>query len=159
MNYEIRKIEVEELYKLDKLYVYSDLDKFIGDTTTDLLNRKRDIFVIICEEEFIGELSVYYESGLRYETISSVRVYLSAFRVYIDYQNQGLGRKLVEYAIKTLEGEGYSEFTVGVEDDNYNSKHIYNSYGFTQVIDRGCETVGDKTYEYNLLLRKEITKP
>ena len=47
---------------------------------------------------------------------------------------------------------------MGVEDDNEIAKHIYEKFGFTEIIDRQSETVKGNTYEYNLLLRKSNTK-
>ena len=43
-------------------------------------------------------------------------------------------------------------------DNNENAKHIYEKFDFTEIIDRGEETVKGRTYQYNLLLRKSNTK-
>ena len=63
-------------------------------------------------------------------TIPNIRVYLNAFRIHKEYQNKGLGQKLITHVINALESEGITEFTVGVEDNNENAKHIYEKIWF-----------------------------
>lgn len=155
---EYRKINLEELEKLKKLYVYENFEEIKKQIIDDISNGIKDIYVITENENLIGEITVTYKSDLPNETIPNIRVYLSAFRVHKDYQDQGLGQKLLKYVISELENKGITEFTVGVEDDNENAKHIYEKFDFTEIIDRGEETVKGRTYQYNLLLRKSNTK-
>ena len=155
---EYRKINLEELEKLKNLYVYENFEEIKKQIIDDISNGIKDIYVITENENLIGEITVTYKSDLPNETIPDIRVYLSAFRVHKDYQDQGLGQKLLKYVISELENKGITEFTVGVEDDNENAKHIYEKFDFTEIIDRGEETVKGRTYQYNLLLRKSNTK-
>ena len=155
---EYRKINLEELEKLKNLYVYENFEEIKKQIIDDISNGINDIYLITENENLIGEITVTYKSDLPNETIPDIRVYLSAFRVHKDYQDQGLGQKLLKYVISELENKGITEFTVGVEDDNENAKHIYEKFDFTEIIDRGEETVKGRTYQYNLLLRKSNTK-
>lgn len=155
---EYRKINLEELEKLKNLYVYENFEEIKKQIIDDISNGIKDIYVITENENLIGEITVTYKSDLPNETIPNIRVYLSAFRVHKDYQDHGLGQKLLKYVISELENKGITEFTVGVEDDNENAKHIYEKFDFTEIIDRGEETVKGRTYQYNLLLRKSNTK-
>ena len=155
---EYRKINLEELEKLKNLYVYENFEEIKKQIIDDISNGIKDIYVITENENLIGEITVTYKSDLPNETIPDIRVYLSAFRVHKDYQDQGLGQKLLKYVISELENKGITEFTVGLEDDNENAKHIYEKFDFTEIIDRGEETVKGRTYQYNLLLRKSNTK-
>lgn len=155
---EYRKINLEELEKLKNLYVYENFEEIKKQIIDDISNGIKDIYVITENENLIGEITVTYKSDLPNETIPDIRVYLNAFRVHKDYQDQGLGQKLLKYVISELENKGITEFTVGVEDDNENAKHIYEKFDFTEIIDRGEETVKGRTYQYNLLLRKSNTK-
>lgn len=155
---EYRKINLEELEKLKNLYVYENFEEIKKQIIDDISNGIKDIYVITENENLIGKITVTYKSDLPNETIPDIRVYLSAFRVHKDYQDQGLGQKLLKYVISELENKGITEFTVGVEDDNENAKHIYEKFDFTEIIDRGEETVKGRTYQYNLLLRKSNTK-
>ena len=81
------------------------------------------------------------------------RVYLYAFRILPEYQGKGLGKYLLNSVIQNLSDMGYSEFTVGVEDDNSKAIHIYKSFGFSEIIARKKEKYQGYAYEYNLYLR------
>ena len=122
---EYRKISLEELDKLKNLYAYENFEEFKKLIINDISNGIKNIFVIEENKNLIGEITVTYKSDSPNETIPNIRVYLSAFRVHNDYQNQGLGQKLLKYVILELENKGVTEFTVGVENDNNeNAKHI-----------------------------------
>lgn len=155
---EYRKINLEEVDKLKNLYKYENFEEFKKQIIDDISNGIKDIYIITENENLIGEITVTYKSDLPNETIPNIRVYLSAFRVHKDYRDQGLGKKLLNHVISELENKGITEFTVGVEDDNERAKHIYEKFDFTEIIDRGEETVKGRTYQYNLLLRKSNTK-
>lgn len=116
-----------------------------------------DVFVIEKNGIIIGEITVTYASHeLETETIPNKRVYLQAFRVDKEYQKQGLGQKLISYCIKYLVKKGYTQFTIGVEDDNDIAKHIYFKLGFIDAIDKGAGDEFDPS-EYTLYL-KDIDK-
>lgn len=155
---EFRKINLNELNKLKNLYNYEDFEALKKQIMVDITNKIKDIYVIAENENLIGEITIIYKSDLPNRTIPNIRVYLNAFRIHKEYQNKGLGQKLITHVINALESEGITEFTVGVEDNNENAKHIYEKFDFTEIIDRGQETVKEKTYEYNLLLRKSNSK-
>jgi len=153
----IRKIEINEF---DKLYdLFPDKDKeglwemYREKRLKELSNKETDTYVIEKDNNFIGEISVNYVShDLESETIPNQRVYLQAYRVDNKYKGQGLGQQLIRFVLADLEKEGYTEFTIGVEDDNEIAKHIYFKYGFTKAIDKGKGDVFDPT-EYTLYLR------
>ena len=155
----IRKIKVEEFDKLYDLFPTNHNRKYIWQKyremrLKELSNKETDTYVIEEDGKFIGEISVNYIShDLEKETIPNRRVYLQAFRVDKNYKKQGLGQKLIEYVLKDLESEGYTEFTIGVEEDNEIAKHIYFKYGFTEEIDKGRGDVFDPT-DYTLYMRK-----
>ena len=155
---EFRKINLNELDKLKNLYDYENFEEFKQKITTDILNKVKDLYILEEDGKIIGEIKVTYKSDMPNQTIQNIRVYLYAFRIHKDYQNKGLGQKLLTFVINSLENEGITEFTLGVEDDNEIAKHIYEKFGFTEIIDRQSETVKGSTYEYNLLLRKSNTK-
>ena len=155
---EYRKISLEELDKLKNLYAYENFEEFKKLIINDISNGIKNIFVIEENKNLIGEITVTYKSDSPNETIKNIRVYLGAFRIHKAYQNKGLGQRLLKYVIEEIEKVGITEFTVGVEDDNENAKHIYEKFDFTEIIDRGEETVKGRTYQYNLLLRKSNTK-
>lgn len=66
----------------------------------------------------------------------------------------GLGKLLMKTVLGALAAEGYSEFTIGVEDDNDRALHIYKSFGFSGIIARKYEEYQGDEYEYNLYLKR-----
>lgn len=152
---EFRKIEIEEFEKLKELF--PDNEKMWGKYKNKILQQfekqEIDIFVIEEDKKFIGEITVNYKNKeLKTETIPNKRVYLEAFRVDKKHQGQGLGQKLINYCIDYLTNIGYTEFTIGVEDDNEIAKHIYFKLGFINAIDKGYGNEFDSS-EYTLYLK------
>ena len=135
----------------------SNWEKYRKQVFSRMDNHELDIFVLERDNEFVAELTVnYVNHNLQEETIPNVRVYLEAFRVRMDLQKQGLGQKLISFVISYLKDRGYTEFTIGVEDDNKIAKHIYFKYGFTKEIDYGEGTEFDSSsYTLYLLDLKE----
>lgn len=154
MEYAVRKITVNELPKLTELFDYNDIDAMLAENTSLIKNGATDIFILLDGEKLLGELHVSYESNDKLEAVRGVRAYLSAYRVHKDFQGMGLGKFLMKSVINALTAEGYSEFTVGVEDDNDRALHIYNEFGFSEVIARKYEEYQGDGYEYNLYLKR-----
>ena len=157
MNF--RKINKEEFEKLKRLFPDNDKmwDLYKEKKIKQLDKRENDILVIEENSVFIGEITVnYINHELQTETIPNQRVYLEAFRIDKEYQGKGLGQKLINYCINLLKKEGYTEFTIGVEDDNEIAKHIYFKLGFTNAIDKRLGN-GLNSCEYTLYL-KDIDK-
>lgn len=55
--------------------------------------------------------------------------------------------------ISMLMQKGYSEFTIGVEDDNETAVHIYSKFGFTQLVGKISEEYQGDSYKYGLYLK------
>lgn len=150
-----RKIKKEEFEKLNNLFPSNQemWDKYKNKSLKLFEKQEIDVFVIEDNEKIIGEITVNYKSHqLETETISNKRVYLEAFRVDKKYQGQGLGQKLINYCTDYLTDMGYTEFTIGVEEDNEIAKHIYFKLGFTEAIDKGHGNEFDPS-EYILYLK------
>lgn len=157
-NYIYRKILPDEFYKLADLFPgdkqlwleYYDM------RMKDFENHETDTYVIEHGNRFIGEVTINYVChDLPTEAIPNQRVYLEAFRLEKEHQGKGLGQKLIQYVLTDLENKGYTEFSIGVEDDNEIAKHIYFKFGFTEEIDKGHGDKFDPT-DYTLYLRKKI---
>ena len=152
---EFRKIKKEEFEKLKRLFPDNEYMwiKYKKKRLKQFEKKEIDVFVIEEEEKVIGEITVSYKNDeLETETIPNKRVYLQAFRVDKKYQKQGLGQKLIKYCIDYLINIGYTEFTIGVEEDNEVAKHIYFKFGFNKAIDKGYGDEFDPG-EYTLYLK------
>lgn len=154
-NYIFKKITKDEFEKLHDLFPDDDQMwiKYRDMRYKEFDNNEIDVYVIEENDTFIGELSVNYVShDLASEAIPNRRVYLQAFRLDKRYQGLGLGQKLIQFALSDLEERGYTEFTIGVDDDNERAKHIYSKFGFTEAIDKGYGDEFDPT-DYTLYMR------
>lgn len=152
---EFRKIKINEFIKLKNLFPDNEemWNKNKNKMLEQLEKKEIDVFVIEDNKKFIGEITVNYKSHeLETETIPNKRVYLEAFRIDKQWQGQGLGQKLINYCIDYLIKIGYTEFTIGVENDNEIAKHIYFKLGFTEAIDKGHGNEFDPS-EYILYLK------
>lgn len=157
-NFTVRRLAVPELMVLTELFHYKDVPKMLQETANFMERGMEDIFVLYREEELLGEIHVGYCSKDEKEAVPGRRAYLYAYRVKKGYHNLGLGSFLMRQTLCALEAQGYTEFTIGVEDDNENAKHIYEKFGFREVIARkeGRDDEESDPYEYNLLLRRKL---
>lgn len=113
-------------------------------------NREVDIYAVMNGGKVVGRMVVnYINQHLNNETYPGIRVCISHFILLREYRNRGLGSFLLQYTLADLMAHGYSEFTVGVEDENTIAKHIYARYGFTEVINHGSVPC-----EYDLYLKR-----
>lgn len=150
----IEKLKVQDLHILTELFDYNDVGQMIAECTRDIEKKIMDIFVLYEEDVLIGELHVMYESDDENYAVRGRRAYLFAFRVREDFQNKGYGTYLLKAVLEQLKKEGYYEFTVGVEDDNFRAIHMYQTLGFAEVLLRKREEYQGDAYEYNLYLKR-----
>lgn len=154
-NCTFRKIAEDDFDKLHDLFPDDEQlwIKYRSKRLRELGNKETDVYVIEENGIFIGELSINYAShDLAMETVPNQRVYLQAFRLDEKYQGLGLGQKLLQFALSDLERQGYTEFTIGVEEDNEIAKHIYFKFRFTEELDHGRGDEFDPT-DYTLYMR------
>ena len=151
---DIRKLAVKELYVLTELFDYSNVEQMIDECTRNIQNGIIDIFVLYDKNTLIGELRVKYESDDQSFAIRGKRAYLYAFRVRENLRNKGYGTYLLNAVLAELKANGYSEFTVGVEDDNTRALHMYQTLGFDDFLLRKQEEYQGDKYEYNLYLKR-----
>lgn len=155
MNDTVRPLKILELPLLVQLFEYNNIAEMIAENAHDIENELIDIYALFDSEQLLGELHVKYESEDTQEAQRGKRAYLFAFRIHKKYQGLGLGKRLLQSVLNHLAEKGYSEFTIGVEDDNECAKHIYKNFGFTEIIARKSENYQGDSYEYDLLLKKE----
>jgi len=156
MDYSIRKLETKELHLLSQLLDYHDFDAAMADNRKEMEAGRNVIYAVFADKNTLwGELHIANENGDERFCIPGKRAYFFAFRVHESVQGKGLGQKLMDYVIDDLKKQGYTEFTVGVEDDNDRAKYMYNKYGFTEKIARMSESFQGDSYEYDLLLRRD----
>ncbi len=154
----VKKLSAYQLPMLSELFRYNDIEKMLAENTRDIENGAIDIFGLFKGSALVGELHVMYRNTDSRMAVQGKRAYLFAFRIRRDSHGKGFGQYLLENVLHLLSSQGYSEFTVGVEDDNLRAIHIYRKFGFTQIIARKQEEYQGDTYEYNLYLKNESTR-
>lgn len=140
---------------LTQLFDYNDVNDMIVQNTRQINNGEIDIWVLSEGDRLIGELHSSYDSDDPLQAVRDRRAYLSAFRVHEDCQGRGFGKLLLKNVIAALADMGYHELTIGVEDDNARALHIYQCFGFTELIERKYEEYQGDAYEYGLYLYRE----
>ncbi len=149
----VKKIETNELDQLFQLYDYNVPEEALAENTRDIIEGKIDIFCLFQEDKLIGELHTSYIHNDKRFAEKNKRAYLFAFRIHKDWQGNGYGQLLINEVISILAENGYSEYTIGVEDDNKAAIHIYSKLGFNKLIDRISEEYQGDCYEYGLYLK------
>ena len=152
---EVKELAVQDIYRLTELFDYNDVDAMISEWTCDIQNNVIDIFVLMNSSTLVGELHAMYQADDENYAVRGKRAYLFAFRIHKDYQGKGYGKYLLQRVLDILKDRGYYEFTVGVEDDNLKAQHIYQSFGFNEMLLRKQEEYQGDSYEYNLYLSKK----
>ena len=150
----IEKLKTDNLSVLTELFDYNDVEDMISRCTYEIQNGIRDIFVLYDNGILVGELHAKYESDDENYAMRGRRAYLFAFRIREGLQNKGYGTYLLGEVIAALKNDGYSEFTVGVEDDNSRALHMYQTAGFNEFVLRAKEDYQGDAYEYNLYLKR-----
>ena len=154
IDYKIRKIDIKEIEKLIPLFEADDNEQFMNERIERIVKNDIDIYVVEYKDKFIGEVTIVY-NNVNYKdyTILNKRVYMEAFRILKKHQGKGIGQYLLNEVINKVKKQGYSEITIGVEDDNENARHIYSKYGFTEFIRRDYGDKYDLCY-YNVYLKR-----
>lgn len=154
MSLTIRAIEPRELRRLTALFDYNDVPAMIAANARLIESGAFSIYLLFEGDALIGEMHVTWRSDDALAAIDGQRAYLSAFRVRQERQGHGFGQFLLDKVIRIIEGAGYREITIGVEDDNLRARHLYAKFGFTEFVARRSESYQGDEYEYDLLLRR-----
>lgn len=115
----------------------------------EIASGDRLVFVYKINGEFIGEGALVLDTSDPDYTILGKRVYVSRMIVKKEYRNRGIGSEILEFLIKKAKEMGFEEMTIGVDKDNVNALHLYEKFGFTEVLFVGSDEHG----EYYKLLK------
>lgn len=150
----IKRIPSAQLHLLTVLHSYNNTDDMLAQNSKKINNGDIDIFGLFLDNALIGEIRVAYNKENTVFAQKGTRAYLYAFRILKDYRSKGFGSYLLSNVISILKCNGYTEFTIGVEDDNPIAKKLYKDFGFDIFLDRISEEYQGDSYEYNLYLKK-----
>ena len=153
----LRAMSATELSALTALFDYNDVPAMIAENTRLIESGAFSIYLLFEDDDLIGELHVTWRSDDPSFAVAGQRAYLSAYRILEERQNRGYGQFLLRGVIDAVEARGYREITIGVEDDNFRAKHLYEKFGFTEFVARRSESYQGDSYEYDLLMRRSQT--
>lgn len=85
------------------------------------------------EGEMIGQAFVMLVSGEREAADGFMRAYVFAFRVKPDWQNRGVGTKLMAFIEADLLQRGFRFLTLNVAKDNPAARRLYERLGYEVV--------------------------
>ncbi len=148
-NTVIEPLAPEEYHKCSNIWNMKSqplADKWLD----EIKSGNRLVFIYKINGEFIGEGALVFDTGDPDYTVPDRRVYVSRMIVKKEYRKRGIGSEILEFLITKAREIGFSEMSIGVDKDNINALHLYNKYGFTEVLFDGSDANG----EYLKLMKK-----
>ena len=146
----IRKLNINEYERCQEIRPMGNPPQS-EDFFDDFKAGNRLIYVYEINGKFVGEAALVYENDDPDYTIPKIRIYMSRVIVNENYRNQGIGAKLIEHLLKVAKEKGFKEVSIGVDEDNYVARHLYEKkMGFTTVLFKGEDEGG----KYLKLMRK-----
>lgn len=117
----IKELESTELNKIIELE--SSFNYVLKDVKSDLANNPFSHYLLFIENDKILGYINYYVIYNRLE--------IANFNVLENYQNKGIGTKLIKYLINNY--SDVDNITLEVREDNIKAIHIYEVNGFKKV--------------------------
>ena len=135
----LEQIDIRWEYEINN---HTNPEKLIGwkeRMIQDVLSNKSITYYGILDGVIISEATASIDKDSCFVKDSKYLIddntaYLSAFRTNEECRNQGFFSILFNYMIKDLRQRGFTQYTIGVEKNDYLNKAIYLKYGFTKYI-------------------------
>lgn len=134
MDFEILKLSPAEFEKCGNIWNMKQQEKLANQFYGELISGNRVTYVCKQDNEFIGEISLVFDTNDSDYTIDKRRVYVSHLIVKPEKRRNGIGKRLVEYATDKAKEMGYSEMSIGVDLDNYPALKLYADSGFDNIL-------------------------
>lgn len=150
MDFEIIELSPAEFEKCGNIWNMKQQEKLANQFYGELISGNRVTYVCKQDNEFIGEISLVFDTNDSDYTIDKRRVYVSHLIVKPEKRQNGLGKRLVEYATDKAKEMGYSEMSIGVDLDNYPALKLYADSGFDKILFIGEDHQG----KYVILLKE-----
>lgn len=134
MDFEILKLSPVEFEKCGNIWNLKQQEKLANQFYGELISGSRVTYVYKEDDEFIGEISLVFDTNDSDYTIDKRRIYVSHLIVKPEKRRNGLGKRLVEYATDKAKEMGYSKMSIGVDLDNYPALKLYADSGFDKIL-------------------------
>ncbi len=142
MNGSIRYLTPDEFPKCGNIWDMEKHSDLAARFYSELLAGERITCVFERDGAFLGEISLKRETNDPDYTIPGQRVYVSRLIVKPEERRKGIGKALVEYAVRQAESMGFSELSIGVDIDNYPALRLYADAGFREIVVVGEDEQG-----------------
>lgn len=149
MNYRIIKLDPNNFKKCGNIWDMDQQADLAMQFYQELLIGNRVTYVFQVGDKYVGEISIVFNMNDSDYTIEKQRLYLSRLIVKHEYRRKGIGKELVDFAIKTAKRMGYSELSIGVDLDNYAALKLYFNAGFNSIT-----YIGEDGRYVKLLMKK-----
>ncbi len=150
MNGSIRQLKPEEFQKCGNIWDMEKHAELAARFLSELQCGNRLTWVYERDGQFLGEISLVLNKDDPDYTVPGRRIYVSRLIVRRENRRQGIGKTLVEYAVRQASEMGYSEMSIGVDMDNYAALQLYTSLGFREILFLG----EDENGKYFKLLKR-----
>lgn len=148
-DYTIERLSLDEYEKCSSIWNMAK-NPLTEPFRREIEANNRIVYIYKINSGFIAECALVLEMQDPDYTIPGKRIYLSRLIVKKGCRNQGIGGRLLEFMIQKAKEMGYHEISIGVDRDNKNALHLYQRYGFNEVLFEGEDEAG----EYYKLLKR-----
>lgn len=129
-NNSIRQIQRGELQNCFSFWDFENNSEKRKRIEREIDNKIRTMYAYVLNGKYVAGMSLC--------PVDNKTIYLSYLVVKEEYRNQGIGTKMIKYALQTVKNEGYSYVILKVDNDNTEAEKLYKKLGFT-VIEKSCE--------------------
>ena len=134
MKDEIIKLDIKDFNKCSNIWNMERHFALTEQFHRELSSNNRLTYIYKIDENFIAEISLVFDMKDADYTIDYQRIYISRLIVKREYRRQGIGKRLLSFAIEKAKEMGYKEASIGVDLDNYPALKLYIESGFDKVI-------------------------
>ena len=150
MDGNIRPLHIDEYQKCSNIWDMEKHAELAARFLSELQSGNRLTWVYEQDGHFLGEISMVKDTPDPDYTVPGRRIYVSRLIVRKENRRQGIGKALVEYAVRQASEMGYSEMSIGVDMDNYGALRLYTGLGFREILFLG----EDENGKYFKLLKR-----
>lgn len=153
----IRQGQIEDFKKLNQPWAWGDEQweqEAQKSTIIGIQKGEQEFLVVEKDNELIGELHIHWIKNDPDEADGKTRAYLGALRLHPNNRRQGLGTKLMKYALNHIKEHGFTQATIGAYKHEPHIQQLYKKWGFTEFIKESTEQLGNHQAKYVLLMKK-----
>ena len=151
MKHEICKLDINDFEKCANIWKMDSDRELAQKFLKELKSGNRITYIYKKDGMFVGEVSLVFDEGDSDYTVKNQRIYVSSLVVKKTLRRNGIGRKLMEYAIELAKNMNYKEMSIGVDLDNFPALKLYADLGFDKII-----YVGEDNHGKYVKLIKEL---